>query len=75
VKVYVVMVSDRHCDPEAFLFSTAETAVDYARSVAAARGEPERIHEQPIDGWLFHATYSVEGDSVWVVEKQLDATP
>lgn len=71
--VYVAMICDRHTDPEPYVFTTAEAAIDYARScaVACAR-EPEDVEESAIDGWLYHATYSEEGDSVWVIAKTLD---
>ena len=73
--VYVVMIQDRHVDPEPFVFSTAEAAIAYARQQAlVCASSPDEIEEQPIGGWLYYARYSGEGDSVWVVEKRLDAT-
>jgi hypothetical protein len=73
MKLYVAMIEDRHTDPEPFVFSTPEAAVEFARSQAVngARGGFE-VEEEPIDGWLFYARYSDEGDSVWVIEKTLD---
>lgn len=71
--LYVAMICDRHTDPEPFVFTTPELAIDYARTAMAEYArDPADIEEQPIDGWLYHATYSVEGDSVWVVEKELN---
>ncbi len=74
VKLYVVMVNDRHTDPEPNVFSDPSAAVEYARATAKASARrDEDFEETPVAGWLYHATYSVEGDSVWVVEKELDA--
>jgi len=76
VSVYVAMINDRHCDPEPYVFSTAEAAIGYARSTAMeyarSHGDFEEHISPPPGGWLYYATYSVEGDSVWVVEKEVD---
>lgn len=72
-KVYVAMVNDRHFDPEVEVFSTPESAISCAKGWArAATTRAEGIKEEPVVGWLYHAYYSREGDSVWVVEKVLD---
>ena len=77
MKVYVAMIADRHTDPEPEVFSTAEAAIGYARDFALAESTygsrtGEHYEERPVEGWLFQATYTCEGDSVWVVEKELD---
>ena len=73
MKIFVVMVNDRHCDPEPYLFGTAEAAIGYARTAATEYARtPGDVEETPVNGWLFHARYSAEGDSVWVLEKELD---
>lgn len=74
--VYVAMIADRHADPEPYVFSTPEAAIAYARSQAAEFAhDPDDIDESHLPkGWLYHATYSVEGDSVWVIEKELDGS-
>lgn len=75
MKVYVAMICDRHADPEPYVFSTPEAAIEYARSEAHEYAHSaEDVEESAIDGWLYHATYSGEGDSVWVVEKELDGS-
>ncbi len=77
MKVYVVMVCDRHTDPGAHVFTTPEKAIDYARAeVEELAHFPDAINERPSppDGWLYLATYSDEGDSVWVLEKELDGS-
>ena len=71
--IYVAMVKDRHCDPEPYVFTTPEAAIEYARSEAHEYARtPEDVEEETIDGWLYYARYSCEGDSVWVVGKVLD---
>lgn len=73
ITIFIAMVNDRHVEPQAHPFSTAEAAIDYARRTAQEYAHsPEDFREEPVDGWLYHATYSVEGDGVWVVEKTLD---
>jgi hypothetical protein len=73
VKIYIAMICDRHTDPEAYPFSTAEAAILYARNEAEAYAyDADDIEEEQVDGWLYHARYSGEGDSVWVVEKDLN---
>lgn len=80
--VYVTMVKDRHVDTEAWLFSTPDKAIAYAKSVVAAN-QRSAVHVDPDDasmsaedlaraGWLFYAAYSPEGDCVWVVPTEID---
>jgi len=70
--IYVAMICDRHTDPEPFLFSTAQAAIEHAKSCALEYArEPEDVEEEPINGWLYYARYSEE-DSVWVLAKQVD---
>jgi hypothetical protein len=72
--IYLSMIKDRHTDPEAFPFSTAEKAIEFARAKAkeyALSPEDFEEHQTP-QGWLYYATYSCESDSVWVLEKELD---
>lgn len=75
--IYVAMVNDRHDDPEPFLFTTAQAAVDFARKYATdSVKRPEDFEETHVglpSDWLYSATFSVEGDSVWVLKKATDA--
>ena len=72
VKVYVAMICDRHSDPEPYVFETAVDAIAYARSEALEGARtPENVVEEQIDAWLYYARYSPEGDSVWVLEKDV----
>lgn len=69
--VYVVMWNDRHTDPTATLFATPEAAVEWGQATAREYDRHGDLDETLTDpmrsgGWLYHATYSCEGDSVWV---------
>jgi len=71
--VFVVMVDDRHDDPEPHLFSTETAALEFAREeVAHLARHGAEVEEVDVDGWLYHAGVGDEGDSVWVVEKRVD---
>jgi hypothetical protein len=71
--VYVAVIEDRHTGPEPYVFSSADLAVAYARRWAADFAhEPDDVEEELVDGRLYHANYSEEGDCVWVVEKRID---
>jgi hypothetical protein len=69
--VYVVMMADRHADPEPEVFTDRDAAVAYARKFAEDSGREVEEHDPPPGGWLYYATYSPESDSVWVVAKTL----
>lgn len=66
---YVVMIADRHTDPEPVLFAEQDAAIDYARQVAHDRLANGEVEEEDVPGWLYCASWSSEGDSVWVVER------
>lgn len=70
--VYIAMINDRHSDPEPHLFATAEAAIEYAKTKAAEYVHPEdAVEEEQLGGWLYYARYSQEGDSVWVIAKEI----
>jgi hypothetical protein len=75
--MYVVLIEDRHSEPDAQLFSYEYTAVQFARQAAAHDGDAE-VTEYPIteamrqQGWLYYATWSDEGDCVRVMYRELD---
>lgn len=69
----MAVVDDRHFDCQAFPFSTADLAIEFARDLAWTRAlHAEDVEEANVDGWLYSAAYSPEGDCVWVLEHQLD---
>jgi len=76
MQVYVVIADDRHADPEPEVFTDPGKAIAYAREQAVERAhEHDTIDDSDTpDGWLYHAVYCVEGDSVWVVEKELNGS-
>lgn len=70
--VYVAMICDRHADPEPYVFTNPDAAIAFAKREAEEGARVlDNIVEEPIQGWLYHARYSPEGDAVWVVEKHL----
>lgn len=79
MKIFQVMVEDRHTDVEALPFTTADAAIEYARNLYKteyahpAYDNDDEIGElPPPDGWLYYVRCSHEGDSIWVIEQQLD---
>lgn len=73
MKIYIAIVEDRHTDTEVYPFSTPEAAIQFAWSEAEKNARRmEDIEEETIDGWLYYACYSTEGDCVRVVAKDLD---
>lgn len=73
MKIYVAIIEDRHTDPYVELFTTPEAAIEYAKEEAlkGARGDASQVKEEPIEGWLYHANFSCEGDHVRVLEKEV----
>lgn len=76
VKLFLVIIEDRHTDVAVHPFSDAGVAIEEAKRVAKELGH-EHDHYEEHDygkdaGWLFHANYSCEDDSVRVVEAELD---
>lgn len=67
--LYVVMVNDRHTDPEPHLFTTEDAALGYARETA--RGWLVE-YLGGADGWLYYAQHPTESDSIWVLKKMVD---
>ena len=75
MKVYVVVVLDRHYDPDVKLFTNLEQALAVAQDSALEINEhyASYLEQEDVEGWLFYANCSEEGDYVFVVEKELDA--
>ena len=78
MKIYIVIIEDRHDDTEAIPFLNATTAICYAKKKAREYCRHEEDYGESLndamkgDGWLWHATYSCEGDSVRVIERDTD---
>lgn len=76
MKVYVLIVEDRHSDTDVQVFASADLAVARAKAVAAKYARsPEDIEERQIAGWIYFANYSCESDSVRVVEREVTDGP
>lgn len=78
MQLYVGVVKDRHMDPQLAVFSEQEEAIAWAEKQAAdnsrsGRIEPGLSPDMVRAGYIYYATYSVEGDSVWVEKKTLDS--
>jgi hypothetical protein len=75
-KVFLVIIEDRHTDVTVHPFSDAGVAIEEAKRVAEEYGRENDYYEEhdygKDDGWLFFARYTGEGDSVRVVEAELD---
>lgn len=78
MKIFIVIIEDRHTDVSAEPFTSKDAAIAHARSEASKYArfeddfqEQELTGEMVKDGWLYYATYSVEGDCVTVVEREL----
>jgi len=71
--IYIAVCKDRHIDVVVKVFSDMGKAVDYAKKFMKTSARfPEDIKESYIKGWLYHATFSCEGDSVHVEKGILD---
>lgn len=66
--IYVVMICDRHEDPDPHLYADLEAALSAAASAAADIGCAVLT---PLPAaWLFAAVHE-EGDSVYVVQREV----
>lgn len=72
MKIYVVIWEDRHTDTDAFVFSTAEKAIEFAKAKAREYDRYGYFEEKVIKGWLYYACYSTEGDNLRVIECEMD---
>ena len=72
--LFIAICCDRHIDEVVRVFSSQEKALVYCKEYASN----EELEEQELtqsmvrDGWLYYATYGVEGDSVRVEKSTLD---
>jgi len=72
MKIYNILVQDRHCDPEIESHANKEMAIAKARDIAkkSCRSE-ENYEEHDFKGCLFYANYSFESGNVTVIETEL----
>jgi hypothetical protein len=71
MKVYLVIIEDRHIDVQVEVYATAEAALERAREVVDEYGFMPEGPEGLLPNWLFNATLSVEGDCVRVEEAEV----
>lgn len=71
--VFVVIVNDRHADPEPHLFTDRERALRFAADEARRimHGRDVTVWPPP-SGWLYLVEHESESDRVWVLEKELE---
>jgi hypothetical protein len=73
MKIYIAVCEDRHTDADVKVFTAPEKAIEYAKQFVLENASyPEDVEEWKTEGWLYHVTYSNEGDSVYVEEGELD---
>lgn len=66
---YAVLINDRHADPDIELFVGPGRAIKHARMWAQEHAtEPSDYEEVKVEGWVFFARYSPEGDWVRVTK-------
>lgn len=74
MKVYVVMVEDRHIDHELSIFTAAEMAIAYAEKEAKSRAQnydfEVSVDEEMVatERWLYYAFFSGKDDCIHVQE-------
>jgi hypothetical protein len=73
--IWIVLIEDRHAEPDVLAFSSEERAVGYSRARTGHDGVPaeeltDRMRE---DGWVLVIPYGTEGDRFRVVRRTLDA--
>ena len=73
MKIYILIVEDRHADVGVTVYVNKERAIADAREVAQeeAKHYNTEPREEEIDGWLYYATFYREGDSVHVIKGNL----
>lgn len=77
--VYVVVWVDRHTDPTVHVFENADIAIEWAKAQARDNDRHDELDEtltgpMSADGWLYHGSYSSEGDFLYVVKRTIRKT-
>lgn len=82
--IYIVVTEDRHYSTDARPFAGKDAAIAYAeqevtdnaRHPGLIRDEDRELNEAMIaDGWLWYCNYGFEGDSVRVIEREMEDAP
>ena len=70
--VYVIIISDRHSGIGIEVWSDKDPAIDRARAFAKSYNRfSDDYCERDIRGYVFYASYSGEGDCVFVREVEI----
>ncbi len=73
MRLFTAIWNDGHSDTTAHIFSDREKAIAWAKAKAKESAWAETDYEEEqIEGWEFYASYSCEGDCIYVVETELD---
>lgn len=75
MELYIAICCDHHIDEDVKVFALPEDAIKYAKDFVPERydlEENELTDEMKHDGWIYWATYGVEGDNVRVEKGQLN---
>lgn len=80
--IFITILCDRHFDPQLFPYTTAAAAIAHAKKIteeyledwddSELRDREVGPYSEPVEGWLYYAIISTEGDCVWVEERELD---
>lgn len=73
MKIYLIIIEDRHCDIVILPRRNKEQAIQEARHIAKREAECHHylIDETNPSTFLYYAIYSLENDCVYVVESDL----
>jgi len=67
MEIFTAICEDRHVDTHVRVFDTLDKAITYAKKfIGNNTRHSEDIQKSDVDGWLYYATYSCEGDFVRV---------
>ena len=73
INVFLVIIEDRHVDPEYHLYLYENTALDFAKSTATQLcNDNDEPYEEKDYGDLFFVNFSCEGDHVRMVKTSLN---
>lgn len=73
--IWILIIEDRHIEPDARPYSRMDLAIEAARQWASDLPnvtDVELDEDMIRDGWVYCLEYGTEGDSVRVVERELD---
>ena len=71
MRIYVVLIHDRHFDIEAQVFSAKDGAIAWARKQVAELDRFGDAEEERVADWTFYCRYG-DGCNVRVYEREMD---